>query len=350
MQGDVPPLLVVNERAHFVATLQNPFPFALELNDVALVVRAKPGDRVQMGIPVRCVVPAHGSGQVLLEFTPEAAGEVHAVGIQASLFQHLSVQCLLADEREADAKRRAKEKPLRQRLLAERNKLLGITGTPGDAELAAEAVQLSAMNAGHTLLAHVAPALPSLQLLGSSVAREESLSLLEGESCEVRFTLVNGGSVPIDSVDVRFEPLTLNGKRVVDDAHAETQQGDVVNAALSYRFKNNTSDDDKDGSSSICVGSRQVCTLLVKAVGLNGCVGGDVVVRYAGSKNADWYRELRWPLRITVARLLAPAQVISNSLAAKYLDMPPYIARTLSSTSNKLPAVPTAKFVEDIVG
>ncbi|ORX69263.1 hypothetical protein DL89DRAFT_173958 [Linderina pennispora] len=218
-----------------------------------------------------------GQGRCSWSLLPEAAGQVHVVGIQICLFQHLSVQCLLADEHEADAKRRAKEKPLQQRLEAERSKLLGISAGQTESELAAETVQLSVMNAGHTLLAHVVPALPSLRLLESSIAREESLSLFEGESREVQFTLVNGGTTAIDSIDVRFEPLTTNGKRVVDDMHGETLQRDVVNAALSYRFEN---------GSDMRIASRQVCTLLIKAIGLSGWVGGDIVIRYGCSDNS----------------------------------------------------------------
>ncbi|KAI8322822.1 hypothetical protein GQ54DRAFT_310547 [Martensiomyces pterosporus] len=344
VQGDAPPPLIALQKAHFVATLANPFPFPLDLTDIALIGRVVPGDDGELpagqlqpedsGISAahtRCTIPANESGQVLLEMMPSVSGTLRILGIELCLFQHLSVKCLLAEEGEADAKQRLKEQPLRRRLETERRQLLGLDAA-GAANESAMSVRLSAMNPGHSLITCVAPPLPNLHVVESSIGHEESLSLFEGESQIVSFTLVNSSSSAIaTNLEISFEPLTPAIKSA-DDSRADPKLCDLVNAALSYL----------QPAVPVSIGPQESYRLQVKALGMLGVCGCDIVLRYGGADTDAWVREVRWPLRVSVARLLVPAQDISEGLAAKYLDLPPYIARSLNSTRS------VAKSVEDL--
>ncbi|KAJ2878725.1 hypothetical protein FB639_003294, partial [Coemansia asiatica] len=209
-QGDVPPVLVACEEAHFVVTLQNPFPFSLPLTDLSLVgeiltssneEEASKGsmkDALANGIDlssqkVHCTIPASGSVQVLIVATPHVSGQLKILGLKLTLFQHLMVQCILAEEAEGDATRRLKELPIKQRLEAERNSLLGLDKPLPDSP----AVRLSTMNPGHLLHTEIVPPLPRLTVIESSLAFEESLSVYEGESRIISLTLVNSSETAV---------------------------------------------------------------------------------------------------------------------------------------------------------
>ncbi|KAI9505999.1 transport protein Trs120 or TRAPPC9 TRAPP II complex subunit-domain-containing protein [Coemansia spiralis] len=340
LHGDVPPLLAAHEDAYFVATLSNPFSFALQLTEVELISTISPAgssntqeennsernplnlvssDRIKAD-RVNCIIPPGGQGQVLLKIIPGIAGLLKVKGVSLSLFQHLSVQCLLAEEKEGDAKQRVRERPLKQRLEAERNSLLGLDKPLPDSP----SVRLSVMNAGHLLSTTVVSPLPKLSVIESSLAREESLSLYEGESRVVKLTLVNGSSVATaERFSITFEPLS-DDKKAGDDSVAGLRMCDLVDAAFSYMR----------GSETTSIGPRRTYCLQVRVSGITGLNGGEVVIRYGNSNTPDWSRELRWPLLVSVSRLLIPAKEKNNGSKTKYTSLPPYIARSLSSNSD----------------
>ncbi|KAJ1735957.1 hypothetical protein LPJ61_000263 [Coemansia biformis] len=301
-QSDRPLLVAAGEKARFVATLRNPLPFALPLTDVALVAALDSDEGGVDVVPASCTVPAGGQGQLLLEAVPRAAGRLRVAGIRLRLLHDLSIQCLLADEDTLSAAKQVKERPLRQRLDAERAALLSGPGA-GQHALPAPAAKLSALSAGYALVATVAPALPRLTLTGSSLASEESLGLYEGESRVVTLALANRStSIGVDWMEVQFEQLA---------GSSDGQRGGLVDAAFSYRC------------SGTKVEPMATLALQVRVDGLPGLTGATVVVRYGSSVAAGWQRELRVPLRMSVVRLLAPVS------SPRYLPLPPFIVRAL---------------------
>ncbi|KAJ2729475.1 hypothetical protein IW152_005615 [Coemansia sp. BCRC 34962] len=324
VQGEVTPALVVHEKAYVVATLLNPLPFALHLTDVGLVGRVAGSEAggLVLTATTRCTLPANGQGQVLLEMTPGAAGKLQIAGIKATVFQHLSVVCLLSEENEAEASLRLKERPLQQRLEAERNSLLGV-----DRPLPRESmVRLTHLNAGCSLNTSVVPALPSLSVVGCSPVYEDKLDLFEGESRVVSLTIVNSSQyVAADRLDIAFEPLVVDR-----EARADSRAGDLTNAAFSYL------------GGSLVIGPGGETRLRVRIAGICGLNGGEVVVRYGTASAGEWSRELRWPLCVSVSRLLVPAHgavVDGGDFEARYLELPPYIDRALSTGRSRAGAV-----------
>ncbi|KAJ2824823.1 hypothetical protein GGI24_003315, partial [Coemansia furcata] len=332
VQGEVPPPLVVHEKAYVVATLLNPFPFALQLTDIRVVSKvAEPvsstGDALADGqitaTTTRCTVPANGQGQVLLEMTPGAAGKLQIAGIKATVFQHLSIVCLLSEENEVEAGLRLKERPLQQRLEAERSSLLGFDRPL----LNGSSVRLTHMNARCALNTSVVPALPNLSVVSRSPVYEEKLDLFEGESRVVALTIVNSSNhAAADQLHIAFEPLVAAGSSSKGDreSRADSRLCDLTDAAFSYL----------SSSSPLKIEPGEEICLQVRVAGVFGLGGGELVVRYGSARVREWSRELRWPLRVSVSRLLAPAHSTvadSRGFGARYLGLPPYIARALSS-------------------
>ncbi|KAJ2613025.1 hypothetical protein H4S08_002421 [Coemansia sp. RSA 1365] len=314
LQSDRPLLLVAGERAHFVATLRNPFPFALPLTDVELVTQG-----AAVAESISCTLPPGGLSRVLLGLVPQEDGQLRVLGLRMCLFQHLAVRCVLPDEDVQDARRRLKERPLLQRLDAERSSLLG----HADKHIESPGVHLSAMNAGHSLVATVSPQMPRLSVAKSSLAYEESLSLYEGESRVVCLTLVNSSdSVGVDRMEISFEPLAGEERKSSEGSRADAQLRDLVDAAFGYK-----------SSESYVMTPQGSYDMHIRVDGLSGLCGGDVVVRYGcdSSAGSSWSRVLRWPVRVSVARLLVPSSDHGAGSTTAYLDLPPYISRHLSS-------------------
>ncbi|KAJ2760954.1 hypothetical protein H4S06_001462 [Coemansia sp. BCRC 34490] len=329
-QGDTPPLLAAHEDAYFIATLSNPFPFGLQLNEVAIIAtiapKSLPGDQTMEGANdavavecVQCSVPARAQGQVLLKITPKASGQLKVKGIRLYLFRHLFVECMLAEEQEIDAKQRIREIPLKQRLETERNSLLGLgKPLPGS-----PSVQLSTMNRGYLLSTTVVPPLPRLSVIESSLSREESLSLYEGESRVLTLTIVNGSSlVAAEKLLVAFEPLT-DDRKPGDDQKTDFHMCDLVDSAFTYMHESDT----------LNVDPQQTYCLKVRIAGLSGLKGGEIIVRYGSSAVPEWTRELRWPVSVTVRRLIVPSAGNGSGLWTKYTDLPPYIAQSFCSNT-----------------
>ncbi|KAJ2719933.1 hypothetical protein GGI07_004921 [Coemansia sp. Benny D115] len=357
-QGDASPSLVAHEEAHFVATLANPFPFALPLSDITLIgeIDTPPsssasGDQgtgsteeTVVSQSTQCILPAGSSSQILLVAVPRISGQLKVLGIKLTLFQHLTVMCILAEEGESDAKKRLKERPMRQRLEAERSSLLGLDKPLPDSP----SVRLSAMNSGHSLLTQVVPALPKLSVIETSMAFEDSLSVYEGESRVVTLTLANSSEfAAADRLEVAFEPLpSLEGNKWAEETRGDPRLRDLTNAAFSYMKTTEGGGGDSSNMTSVLIKPQATYRLDIRVSGLSGLNGGEVVVRYGNSATAAWSRELRWPLRVSLVRLLASAEeaktgaTTSSNLKTKYSDLPPYIAHTLSQPGE--PAVAAA--------
>ncbi|KAJ1844773.1 hypothetical protein LPJ57_009414, partial [Coemansia sp. RSA 486] len=319
-EGDAPPVLVACEEAHFVVTLQNPFPFSLPLTDLSLLgeivtpsekssvdtsgVAGDLDDKFDLASQsVHCTITPGSSAQVLIVATPRVSGQLRVFGLKLTLFQHLVVQCMLAEEAEGDATRRLKELPIKQRLEAERNNLLGLDKPLPDSP----AVRLSTMNTGHSLHTQIVPSLPRLTIIESSLAFEESLSVYEGESRVISLTLVNSSeSAAVDLLEVAFEPLaSSDGSKRSDELRSDAPTRDLISAAFTYiRPTPSTASD----SGAIVEPCGKLC-LNIRVSGLSGLSGGEIVVRYRSNAVASsWSRELRWPLRVSVVRFIAPAQ------------------------------------------
>ncbi|KAJ2537563.1 hypothetical protein EV175_006683, partial [Coemansia sp. RSA 1933] len=279
----------------------------------------------------QCFIPAGAQGQVLLKITPKLSGQLMVKGMCLSLFQHLSVQCILAQEQEGDAKQRIRERPLKQRLEIERNSLLGLDKPlPGS-----PSARLSTMNAGYLLSTTVVPPLPRLSVIESSLAREESLSLYEGESRVIKLVVANGsGVVAAEQISVAFEPL-YDERKSADDPKADLRMCDLVDSAFSYLHESDVFD----------IGPQSSYCLQVRVAGLAGLKGCEVVVRYGNSTVPEWSRELRWPVSVSVARLIVPLTDGGNGAGIKFTDLPPYISRSLCSGSDSSDG-PSGELVE----
>ncbi|KAJ2084266.1 hypothetical protein H4R24_000208 [Coemansia sp. RSA 988] len=318
LQSDRPLLLVAGERSHFVATLRNPFPFALPLTDVELAAQG-----AAVAESASCTLPPGGLSHVLLGLIPEEDGQLRVSGLRMCLFQHLAVRCVLPDEDAHDARRRLKERPLLQRLDIERNNLIGHT----DRHAELPDMHLSTMNAGHLLVATVAPHMPRLSVAECSLAHEESLSLYEGESRTVCLTLVNSSDcVGVDRMEISFEPLAVEERQSGEGSRVDAQIRDLVDAAFAYK-----------SSESYNVPPHGSYDLHIRIGGLSGLRGGNVVVRYGcdSSAGTDWSRVLKWPVRVSVAHLLVSPSDHGAGSTTTYLDLPPYISRLLGSPSSE---------------
>lgn len=316
IQEDTPPLFIADESSYVVATLENPFPFALDLSDIRVIgnIDSATDGSIESNT-TQCTIPAGGSGQVLLKLTPKIPGKLLIAGIRMSLFQHLTVDCLSAEETDADISRRLKERPLRQRLEKERKELLNRNGSTKSSPTT---INLSRMSPGYALCTTVISAMPSLSVIGADMLDDSSLTLLEGESRIVKFTLVNSSkSVVADDIKITFEPLIGVDKQHNADSDSRfsgSKLRDLASAAFSYRQES------KD--SVMAIKPQDTCCLQIRVDGIAGLNGGEIVVRYGSSETEGWSRELRWPLLVSVTSLIAPG-------ACRFLQLPPYITRSL---------------------
>ncbi|KAJ1990129.1 hypothetical protein GGI04_006016, partial [Coemansia thaxteri] len=190
--------------------------------------------------------------------------------------------CLLGEESEVDASQRLKERPLQQRLDAERNSMLDLDKKHTNDTKSA---RLTAMNSGYSLSTSVVPSLPKLSVLKCSPANGESLSLLEGEFQVVALTIVNSSEyTSVDRFEVVFEPLASAGK-VDKESRADSQLCDLTSAAFSYLSTPTPPRIEPGGEQCLKIRVAGICDLC----------GGEVVVRYGNTRVSGWSRELRWP-------------------------------------------------------
>ncbi|KAJ2501498.1 hypothetical protein GGH96_001917 [Coemansia sp. RSA 1972] len=286
------PIVVADERAWFVVTLRNPLPFALVLTNMALL-----SDETSGGSGIECSVPAGAEGRVLLPLTPHAQTDsLNIRGIRAVVFQHVPVVCELHEESAEELAKRARMRPLRQRLAREQRKLSG-QGS-GDSDQV-----LSPLDANCVLSVGVSPPMPLLSVVAASLCNsplnvhsESPLSLYEGESQVIELVLANSGA-DADWLRVEFEPVGT--------------QRDVVDAALEYQLD------------AQCVKAQGTQVLRVRVAGLPGLVGACVTVHYGTTQASEWARVVKWPLRVSVAPIIVPVQ------STRYCDVPPYIVSAL---------------------
>ncbi|KAF8201813.1 transport protein particle complex subunit, partial [Pholiota molesta] len=294
-------IVVQNEVLEFVVTLQNPYIFELELQEISLSTSGVGFESK----PHHIVIPANTIHQVVLSGQATEPGTliirgcvVRAPGGQA---REYILPLYTAEEEERLSRRR-------RTLISEngRSKYTGLERYSWNTLGKRSSTQTIESSSFRFLECKVIPDQPLLRIRRSSVTHG-ALMLYDGEKSTIRLTLENVSPIPVDFLHFAFEDSTIEpAQKALADGNLsvfetyETEYSLIHNPVFSW---------DHDESKSIA--PNQNLTLTLGCYGKVGCTDGTIHISYAHAedpslKNSEvfYVRQVSYPLMVTVYHML----------------------------------------------
>ncbi|KAL0946868.1 hypothetical protein HGRIS_013034 [Hohenbuehelia grisea] len=296
-------LVVQNEELEFIVMMQNPYVFDLELESLSLSTSG-----VQFETrPIRLAVPAASFQPVLLSGKALETGNLTVRGciVQAPGGTPREFILPLATEEE---ELRLSRKRSALACETDRYKYSGLSGITWSSSPKRSSAQLQ--NTTFKFLeCTVVPEQPLLRIRRTSVTHG-AVMLYEGETSNIRLTLENVSSLPIDFLRLAFEDSTMgpaqqalaDGQLSVFDTY-ETEY-DLLHQPLFVW----------NGNTSVDMAPAQKLPINVQCFGKAGCTTGTIHISYGyvqrpteeGKPPPSVFhtRQLSYPIMITVYQML----------------------------------------------
>ncbi|KAJ3516627.1 hypothetical protein NLJ89_g1004 [Agrocybe chaxingu] len=296
-------LVVQGEELEFIVTLQNPYIFDLELQELSL---STSGVRFESP-PLRVVIPANTLHQVVLTGKALEAGNLTIRGcfVQApgGIVREYILPLYTSDEEERIARKR--------RMIhseSGRSKFSGLARYPWTRTQKHKSAQSAETAAGsfRFLECKVVPEQPLLRIRRTTVTHG-ALMLYDGERSTVRINLENVSPIPVDFLHFAFEDSTMEpaqkalaeGNLSVFETY-ETEYGLIHRPVFTW---------DQDENRSIA--PNQNLTLTLNCFGKVGCTNGAIHISYAHAEDPNlkdsgvfYMRQVSYPLMVTVYHML----------------------------------------------
>ncbi|KAL7409219.1 TRAPP II complex [Mrakia frigida] len=317
-------IVVQNETLEFLITLQNPFAFELEIQDIRLSTTGVPFT----SHPCPAILLPNAFQTIRVTGFASSPGTLTVQGCFVRLPDGSEAEFLLPVHDAAEEKRQRKRESLnveRERAM----KLRGMEARPSERRKRESEILESGIGGGKEtekevvggkgkekevlpvqgfLSCEVVPEQPLVRIRGSSLTHG-AIMLYDGEESTIRITLENTSSLPVDFVQLSFQDSTTGrsqaiiseGERDLSAGEAYEIESDLVNRPV-FKW-------DQQKGESIRIppgGGRQ--TINVKCLGKVGCVHGSIIINYAyldrpGQDRPTSYfhtRQITFPLLISV--------------------------------------------------
>ncbi|PWA03116.1 hypothetical protein BB558_000716 [Smittium angustum] len=157
----------------------------------------------------KVVIPPGSLHTVTLTMVPLRPGPAKVVGIQCTIFDYITVSCMLPEPSSEDLKRKLKFEQIRNRISSD------LTETQKNSPFHSTLVLATTKpTSGFAIPITILPKQPKLEIgingLNSASSSLSSVALFEGERVTFSIILQNNGSVPVNFFDIIFEPLEEN--------------------------------------------------------------------------------------------------------------------------------------------
>ncbi|KAF8964707.1 TRAPP II complex [Flammula alnicola] len=310
-------IVVQNEVLEFVITLQNPYIFDLELQELSLSTSGVTFESK----PLHTTIPANTLHQVVLSGKATETGTLIIRGcfVQApggQVREYILPLYTNEEEERLSRKRRA--------ITSEngRSKYTGLDRYPWNRSRKRTSTSASETSGGPSfryLECKVVPDQPLLRIRRSSVTHG-ALMLYDGEKSTIRLTLENVSPITVDFLHFAFEDSTIepaqkaiaDGNLSVFDTY-ETEYSLIHNPVFSW-----------DQEQAKIIAPNQNLTLTLKCFGKVGCTNGTIHISYAHAEDSNlkdsdvfYIRQVSYPLMVTVYHML-------ECSGMDLLQFPPY--------------------------
>ncbi|KAF9052654.1 TRAPP II complex [Panaeolus papilionaceus] len=293
-------LVVQNEQLEFTATLQNPYIFDLELQEILLSTSGVPFETQSQ----RVVIPATSLHQVVLRGKATTKGTLTIRGCIVQAPGGIAREYILPLYTDAEEERLARK---RSAILAEtgRHKRFGLS-TDNSTPNPAISKSSDSRPPFRFLECRVVPEQPLLRIRRSSVTHG-ALMLYDGERSTIRITLENVSPILVDFLRFSFEDSTIEpaqkalsegGLSVFETYETEYQ---LINSPVFSWIP----------SDIMTIAPNQNLTVTLQCFGKVGCTNGTIHVSYAhvGEDDEDGsdvfhVRRVSYPLMVTVYQML----------------------------------------------
>uniref|UniRef100_A0A8H8CM97 Transport protein particle subunit trs120 n=1 Tax=Psilocybe cubensis TaxID=181762 RepID=A0A8H8CM97_PSICU len=300
-------LVVKNEVLEFVITLQNPYIFDLELQELSLRQVLCTSGVAFESQPLRVVIPANTLHQVVLSGKATDTGTLTIRGcfVQAPggvVREYILPLYTAQEEERISRKRRA--------INSEngRSKYAGLDyyhGTKQEKRSSKSPADASGPSF-RFLECKVVPEQPLLRIRRSSITHG-ALMLYDGEKSSIRLTLENVSPITVDFLHCAFEDSTIEpaqkalaeGNLSVSDTY-ETEFNLIHKPVFSW---------DQDEAKTIA--PNHILTLTVECYGKVGCNNGVIHISYSHAEDPNlhdsdvfYVRQVSYPLMVTVYHML----------------------------------------------
>ncbi|EAU88629.2 hypothetical protein CC1G_12021 [Coprinopsis cinerea okayama7 len=312
--GKGPALVVQHEPLEFFVTLQNPYVFEIELEELSLSTSGVAFTTQ----PIRYIIPPQSTCEIVLSGTPEETGTLVVRGCIVRAPGGVSKEYILPLHTDQEEDRLMKK---RQSLACEfgRYKYPGLDCYPWEKEQRRQSRQItdrSSSSSGSSsttaistfkfLECKVVPEQPLLRIRRTTITHG-ALMLYDGERSSIRLTIENISTHPVDFLRLAFDDSTVapaqqllqEGNLSVFETY-ETEHSLINSPVFSW-----------DSSEAKTIAPNQNLTLNVDCFGKVGCVQGTIHLSYSyiereESKSSDvfYVRQLSYPLSVTVYHML----------------------------------------------
>ncbi|PPR08068.1 hypothetical protein CVT24_010529 [Panaeolus cyanescens] len=293
-------LVVQKEELEFSVTLQNPYIFDLELQEISLSTSGVPFETQ----PERVVIPATSLHQIVLRGKAMAKGTLTIRGCIVQAVGGVAREYILPLYTDAEEERLARK---RRSILAEtdRYKRFGLA-TNNLNQRPAPSKSSDSHPPFRFLECQVVPEQPLLRIRRSTVTHG-ALMLYDGERSTIRINLENVSPILVDFLRFSFEDSTIEPAQ---KALAEGNLSVFETYETEHRLINNpvfswTPTETKT------IAPNQNLTVTLQCFGKVGCTNGTIYVSYAhigeddeSDSNIFYVRRVSYPLMVTVYHML----------------------------------------------
>ncbi|WVQ81064.1 hypothetical protein IAT38_003171 [Cryptococcus sp. DSM 104549] len=270
-------IMVANEQVEVFVTIQNPFSFSLEIQDISILTTGVPFTT----LPMSLAIPASSVQTVRLCGTALTPGDMEFRGVHILLADGSSADVLLPI---LDATERQRSEKLQSRAKRDSGK---VKRTGLDARLALEK-RGKARDSAHEMVdvkekwleGVVVEELP-LAWIKSTSLTHGVMMLYNGERSAIRITIENSSSVPINFLKLSFEDSTMReAQAIIAEGDLTPEQAyeiewDQINQPV-FTWEN----EGKAAGEATHIAPGGRATLLVRCLGKAGCADGTIRIDY----------------------------------------------------------------------